>query len=244
MPKRLQLQNRRGQKLAALLHGEPNGAVVISCHGMLSSKGGTKHQLLAELLAERGVSTLRFDFAGRGESDGDLFDLSYSNEMEDLSDVIEQLAARGVQRFGVFGSSMGGAVALMTAAREERIVALATLAAVAHPEAIEERYFREVASWRERGWFLTAEGRIGAGFIEDAAHHNLIASVRVLRAPLLVLHGDRDEVVPCSDAHDIATAARTVSLEIVMGADHGFTDPVHLRPAMDRVASFLAGSLQ
>jgi pimeloyl-ACP methyl ester carboxylesterase len=228
----------------ALLDGDLDGAVVISCHGMLSSKNGTKHELLAGLLAERGISTLRFDFAGRGESDGALFDLSYSNEMEDLSDVIDQLAARQVNRFGLFGSSMGGAVALMTAARDERVVALATLAAVAHPESVEDRYAAEVASWRERGWFETGEGRIGAGFIEDAAQHNLIASVRVLRAPILVLHGDNDEVVPCSDAHDIAAAARNVSLEIVMGADHRFSDPVHLRPAMARVADFLAGHLQ
>jgi pimeloyl-ACP methyl ester carboxylesterase len=149
-----------------------------------------------------------------------------------------------VQRFGIFGSSMGGAVALMAAARDERVVALATLAAVAHPEAVEERYAAAVASWRQRGWFETEAGRIGAGFVEDAVQHNLLAAVRVLHAPLLVLHGDRDEVVPCSDAHDIAAAARNVSLEIVMGADHRFSDPVHLRPAMDRVADFLAGHLQ
>jgi len=45
-----------------------------------------------------------------------------------------------VERFGVFGSSMGGAVALLAAARDGRVCAVATLAAVAHPALIVERY--------------------------------------------------------------------------------------------------------
>lgn len=243
-PQRVSFRNARGQMLAGLLHGEPGGAVAVSCHGMLSTKDGEKHLMLAALLAERGVATLRFDFAGRGDSEGDLFDLSYSNEMEDLDAAVSYLAGRGVQRIGLFGSSMGGTVALMAAARDERIVAIATLAAVGHPEAIDERYLQQAVTWRRQGYIDTEAGRIGCGFLEDAEQHNLIASVGVLLAPVLVLHGEDDDVIPCSDGHDIATAARNVELEIVFGADHRFSDPTHLRPAMKKVADFLATHLK
>ncbi|MEE8409182.1 MAG: alpha/beta fold hydrolase [Myxococcota bacterium] len=241
---RVAFRNVRGQTLVGLLHGEPDGAVAMSCHGMLSTKDGEKHAMLAELLAERGIAMLRFDFAGRGESDGELFDLSYSNEMEDLDAAVSFVAERGIQRVGVFGSSMGGAVALMAAARDERIVAVATLAAVGYPEAIAERYMREAAVWRDQGFIVTDAGRIGCGFLDDAEQHNLIASVRVLRAPILVLHGEDDDIVPCSDGHDIASAARNAELEIVLGADHRFSNPVHLRPAMRKIADFLASHLK
>jgi hypothetical protein len=50
-------------------------------------------------------------------------------------------------------------------------------------------------------------------------------------------------VVPVSDAHDIATAARNVSLEIVDGADHRFSSPLQMRPAMRKVADFLYSHL-
>ena len=55
---------------------------MICCHGMLATKDGLKHQELADSLAERGLTTLRFDFAGRGESDGDVFDLTYTTRLK------------------------------------------------------------------------------------------------------------------------------------------------------------------
>ncbi|OGQ79311.1 MAG: hypothetical protein A2289_06825 [Deltaproteobacteria bacterium RIFOXYA12_FULL_58_15] len=244
MSEQVYFTNCRGQKLAGLIDGELSDRAVICCHGMLSTKNGTKHQYLAELIAGMGIAVLRFDFAGRGDSEGRLFDLTYSNEMEDLYAAVEFLAGRGVERLGLFGSSMGGAIALMGAAREERFVAIATLAAVAHTNEVEVRHPVEAESWKTHGYADTEAGRIGKAFYEDALEHNVLGAVRVLRAPILVLHGDLDEVVPPLDAHDIAVAARNVSLEIVQGADHRFSNPVHLRPAMRAIAAFLVGHLR
>jgi hypothetical protein len=50
-------------------------------------------------------------------------------------------------------------------------------------------------------------------------------------------------VIPSADAHDIASVARNASLELVAGADHRFSRPEHLRPAMRQVADFLTRSL-
>jgi pimeloyl-ACP methyl ester carboxylesterase len=236
---RVTFANARGEQLVGVLHGGPGEAAVISCHGMLSNKDGTKHQLLAELLTERGLPVLRFDGAGRGESEGSLAELSYSHGREDVAAALAYLAVRGVGRFGLFGSSMGGALALLAASREERVVAVATLAAVAHPGDLDERHPELVRAWQTQGFVDTELGRIGRGYYDDASQHDVIAAVRVLRAPLLVLHGEEDDVVPVSDAHDIASAARDVTLEIVLGADHRFSKPVHLRPAMRAVADFL-----
>jgi pimeloyl-ACP methyl ester carboxylesterase len=226
------------------LHGELTGVAVISCHGMLSDKRGAKHVRLAEELERQGVATLRFDFAGRGESQGELFEMTFSHEVEDVDAAITELCRQGVTRVGLFGSSMGGAVALLTAARDERVVAVATLAAVAHPEALDELWPDYVQQWRERGYVETEAGRIGQAFADDALEQNVIAAARVLRAPVLVVHGTEDTVVPSSDAVDIASAARKAQLELVDGADHRFSNPVHLRPAMDKVASFLARALR
>ena len=235
--------NRRGQALAGVLHGEPKGRAVVCCHGMLSDKDGTKHRLLAGALEERGIACLRFDFAGRGASEGRLYDMTYAHETEDLEAALQFLAAVGVERFGLFGSSMGGAVALLVAARDERVRAVATLAAVGHPALIVERYPHESESFERRGYIETVEGRIGRELFDDARNHDVIAAVGVVRAALLVLHGEADEVVPVADAHDIAVAARNVTLAIVPGADHRFSDPAHLRPAMAQATAFLAEHL-
>ncbi len=237
------IDNRRGQKLSAVLHGTLGERLVVCCHGMLSAKDGDKHIALAEALAAQGMATLRFDFSGRGDSEGELFDMTYSAQVEDLGAVLDWAGRSGVLRLGLFGSSMGGAVALLAAARDERVVAVATVAAVGHPEEIDERHPDAVASWHKLGYVETPAGRIGRGFYDDARQHDVISAVRILRAPLYIVHGEEDDVVPSSDAHDIASAARAASLEIVPGAGHRFSEPQFLRPLIKNIASFLISHL-
>lgn len=235
--------NRRGERLAAVLHGEPGEVAVICCHGMLSTKDGPKHVMLAEELERAGLPCLRFDFAGRGASEGRLEDLCFSGQVDDLEAAIELLAARGVRRVGLFGSSMGGAVALLAASRDERVVAIATLAAIGHAAAAIERNPTAMAAFESKGYLETVEGRIGRKLWDDAREHDVISAVRVLHAPLLVIHGEDDDIVPVSDAHDIAATARNASLEIVSGAGHRFDQPGQFRPVVRDVTRFFVEKL-
>lgn len=237
-------KNARGQKLAAIVEGPASSEVgVICCHGMLSVKDGPKHSQIVSRLAEQGLRAMRFDFAGRGESEGDIYDLSYSNQIEDLRAAITWMSEQGVNRLGVFGSSMGGSVALLTAPQETQVSAVATVAAVAYPKLLARRYPDDVANWKERG-FIEIEGvQIGAQFIEDARRHDVIGAVVQAGVPLLVVHGLEDRVVPVSDADDIAAAAESVSMCLVEGADHRFSGKRQLKVLVDDVVDFFVEAL-
>lgn len=237
-------KNTRGQKLAGIVEGPVSSKVgVICCHGMLSVKDGPKHKQVVSRLAEQGVRALRFDFAGRGESEGDIYDLSYSNQIEDLRAAIAWMGEQGVTRLGIFGSSMGGSVALLTAPQDIRVHAVATAAAVAYPKLLARRYPDDVADWQERG-FIEIEGvKIGAQFIEDARRHDVISAVVQASVPLLVVHGLEDRVVPVSDADDIAAAADSVSMCLVEGADHRFSGKRQLKILVDDVVDFFMEAL-
>jgi len=239
----LELRNGRGERLAAVLHGVPGRSAVVICHGMLSTKESPKHRALAEALAHRGLACLRFDFAGRGSSEGRLFDLCYSHQLDDLSAAVAALVARGVERIGLFGSSMGGAVALLAAATESRVVAVATMAAVGRLDAIAARRPEAVRAWERDGQVESEEGPIGRGYLDDLPRHDVLAATATLRAPLLVIHGDADEVVPWSDAEAIVGVAAEAQLDIVPGADHSFSDPTQRAAALDMVADFLHAAL-
>ncbi|HSI06721.1 MAG: alpha/beta hydrolase [Myxococcota bacterium] len=241
--RRVEFTNRRGEKLVGVLHGEPNGRAIVSCHGMLSGKDGVKHMRLAHELERHDMPLLRFDFAGRGESEGDVFDMSYSNAIEDVDAAIDWLQKQGVTRVGLFGSSMGGAVALLTAARDERVVTVATIAAIGYPSAIAERYPDQARAFEVQGFVDSPAGRIGRGFMDDAVQHDVVSAVAIVRAPILVMHGTEDSVVPQTDALDIASAAQNATLDLVDGGDHQFHDQQMLRPAMRRIAEFLVAHL-
>ena len=110
--------SRRGLMLRGSLHrptSRASGAVVV-CHGMLSSRASEKHFLICEGAAGGGFVALRFDFAGRGESEGGPDDLTISGELADLQAAIGLVRDLGFARPFVVGSSLGGTVAVMAAA--------------------------------------------------------------------------------------------------------------------------------
>jgi alpha/beta superfamily hydrolase len=76
----ISFKNSRGDTLSGVLHHpagtKTNGAVIL-CHGMESDKNSDKLVFLSQALAERGLLTLRFDFAYVGESSGRFEDITY-----------------------------------------------------------------------------------------------------------------------------------------------------------------------
>jgi alpha-beta hydrolase superfamily lysophospholipase len=171
-----------------------------------------------------------------GESEGHFEKITFSQEIDDLQHAIEWVHQRGAHPIGLLGSSMGGAVAILYSQHDPRIKALVTIAAVAHPlriaqqtDALEEHVVR----WKEEGYHLGAEGSVGPQFLEDARHQDVVAAVRRINVPILILHGEKDEVVPVEEAYDLFHNAGGVKeLRILNGGDHRFTKEEDLELVM------------
>lgn len=100
----------------------PKGTVVL-LHGY----GRDKTQMLAaaHFLHQAGFNTLAYDARAHGESGGETSTVG-AREQADLSKTVDWLASRGVrEHIGALGYSMGGATAIMAAARDERLEAVA-----------------------------------------------------------------------------------------------------------------------
>ncbi|ABF45100.1 alpha/beta superfamily hydrolase [Deinococcus geothermalis DSM 11300] len=117
-----------GQRLYGMLHvpeGErsaPGWPSVVLLHGFTGNRAGD-HRLLplfSRYLAARGVASLRFDFRGSGESQGDFSEMTALREVEDTEAACAYL--RGLpmldpERVMLLGFSMGGLVAALAAER-------------------------------------------------------------------------------------------------------------------------------
>jgi fermentation-respiration switch protein FrsA (DUF1100 family) len=233
-----------GHSLAGLYTAAaPAGPAAVLCHGILSSKESDKLVQLAARLARLGISSLRFDFSGRGQSGGDPARILYSQEALDLAAAVALVRERGHTRVGLFGSSMGGAVVILHAARDPAIAAVATLAAVARPALFLERTPPErVAAWREQGFFVYDGARISAAHLDDAARTDVLGAARTLRMPVLVQHGALDTVVPVRDG-ELLAAATGGELVVYPEGDHRFSRPEELEAALARVVAFLTRHL-
>ena len=113
--------NRRGQRLAGILELAGDGSPgVLLCQGL----SGVKHLVLPEVaagLAAEGISSLRFDYAGFGESEGEQGWIDPAARIDDARFALAVLAAHPAvdrERIGVYGHSYGGPVAICCASRE------------------------------------------------------------------------------------------------------------------------------
>jgi pimeloyl-ACP methyl ester carboxylesterase len=242
---RVVFPSRRGNRLVGVVHA-PSGdrraaAGVILCHGMESTKEGTKHKLLAARLSAAGFSVLRFDFSYVGESEGDFADLTFRGEVEDLGGAWDHFAPRVGGAISLVGSSMGGTVALLFAAAEPRVHALATIAAVCRPgRVLAELRPAELDRWRREGVLSLGGVRLRSTFLDDVETLDVLAACRDVRCPTFVAHGDADSVVPCSDAEEIAAAlGGERRLKIYPRADHRFSAPAQLHELIADCASWV-----
>ena len=242
---RVAFPSRRGNRLVGVVHTAAGETGVILCHGMESTKEGTKLKLLAERLSRAGLSVLRFDFSYVGESQGEFADLTFRGEVDDLAGAWDFFRGRVGGPIGILGSSMGGTIALLFAAAEPRAGALATIAAVARPaRAIAELRPSELERWRTEGVLSLGGVRLKRSFLDDVETLDVIGACRRIACPTFLAHGDADRVVPCSDAEEIAAAlGGEHRLKIYPGADHRFSRPSDLETLLDDCAAWLEGHL-
>ena len=237
--------NTRGDRLSGVLHHPHsalgNGAVIL-CHGMDSDKNSDKLIFLGRTLAAIGVLALRFDFAFVGESSGCFQDITCSGEMDDLRAAYALMQNYRPGKTAVFGSSLGGTVAVLFAASQPDVAALVTLAAPFHPENFPRRLLSEsqIVAWRDRG-FTTYNGRrLNVSLLEDLERLDLAQAARAVACPTLVLHGDADEVVPVEEASELhACLGGKKSLSILPGGDHRLSDPALMDRALERSLDWL-----
>ncbi|MGI9507191.1 MAG: alpha/beta hydrolase, partial [Geminicoccaceae bacterium] len=142
-------------------------------------------------LARAGIDAFVFDYRGYGRSSG-------SPTLEglhlDASAALDALIARPEttpERIAVFGQSLGGAVALgMVAARpdKDRLAALIVEGAFSD--------YRAIAREKLGQFWLTWPLQWPLGFTIDGRYSPTAAAAELSPLPFLVIHGQKDKVVP------------------------------------------------
>lgn len=205
--------------------------VVVVCHGFKGFMEWGFFPYLAELLAGRGFTVVRFNLSGTGMMPGDELVTSpdafrantYGKELEDLLAVLAALGTEigpgriDLGRIGLFGHSRGGGAALLAAAAEtwrSQVRALVTWAAISTTDRYDPG---TMAVWRKAGELPVENSRTGqklalgpemlAEVDPSPAELDLIAAAGRRQAPWLIVHGEADESVPAEEGRALAGAA-------------------------------------
>lgn len=212
--------------------------VVIVCHGHRSSKADMLG--IGPGLWREGNSVLLIDFRGNGESDDGPQSLAHY-EQADLVAAIDHAAQRRPDaEIDVVGFSMGAAVAILVAARDERVAKVVADSSFADMRGVigaaaAHRHLPAVPLLplvdRATRW------RYGYAF-SDVVPVDVVGQVPP--RPLLLIHSEQDTWIPVEHARRLAAAAPGAELWLVSGIDHCGAYFLDRSAYITRVAQFLA----
>jgi dipeptidyl aminopeptidase/acylaminoacyl peptidase len=217
------------------------------CHGIPAAppdptdKG---YALLAQRFYHAGFTTLIFNFRGAGRSEGNLDILGWTRDLQAALDFLYNLEEVDRTRFCLLGFSGGAAVSVYTAAHDTRVSSVVICACPAEFRSLSQREapldtiqrFREIGSIRDKDFPPSIE-EWQRGF-ETITPINWID--KISPRPLLLVHGDADELIPLEHAHRLyQKAEEPKELKVIPGAMH----KLRLEPAaMDYIMDWLKAS--
>ena len=235
MEEQIHFKNHDGENLAGTLHlpDEPSQFGIVLGHCFTCTRHTTILRKLAKDLTGKGFIVLRFDFSGNGQSEGEFSQSTYSKQVTEMQKATGIVASKGASWIGMAGHSMGGLISFLTASQTDDVNAVCTIGS--RITAMQATHFlsqtqRDIlkdageVSFTSRGRFLT----ITKDFFSDADQFELQKILQTFHKPLMIVHGDQDEIVPVKEAIKAREISNgSINLEIITDADHMFSQQDH-----------------
>lgn len=207
--------------------------MVILMHGIFSSKDYGPMPQLARGLAEVGIASIRFDFDGHGRSEGRKQDMTIEKELADARAVWDYVQGLSyVNGVGLLGHSQGGVIASMAAGRlATESTAPSGVVLIAPGSVIKEacqggKFFNATFDPKDPPEYIRCWGiyKLGREYLVTTQQLDIYGTAAAYQGPVLLLHGDRDGIVPmwCSDRYLEANGAHA-TLKVVEGENHTIT---------------------
>lgn len=227
--------NVHGRTLRGMLHIpdhiKNNLPIVVIYHGFGGNKMGPHFIFvkLSRMLESKGIASIRFDFSGSGESDGDFVNMTLSGELAEANAVLEyakSLSFVDRSRTSVLGFSMGGAVAsVLAGTRTEDIHSLCLWAPAGNIAEIvlHDWIGKDENLLRQNGYFTFEGNTMGDRFVDELQEIDIYGQAAKYSGNVLILHGGDDEVVPLSSSEKYKNIyGDTVKFRVINGGNHIF----------------------
>jgi dipeptidyl aminopeptidase/acylaminoacyl peptidase len=243
-------KNSQGHALSGIVrYSEPVEAikypVVIVLHGFAESKHHDLSADIANNLVHYGFLTLRFDFHGHGDSDGNFEEHTIHQQVDDVFaalDFIGEHPFADKEKIVVLGTDIGANIAMIAATKDARIKCVVAQGARSHFDNHINSWLQphELDSLMRKGVHDNADFRLRKEYVKSARMHDIIDLLKNMHVPILFVHGTDDLRVPLQETRQLFLAANEPKLlEEVEGADHWFREPSAREQMMEMAVAWV-----
>lgn len=225
---KITFENSKGITLSGVIEFPENSspkAFAIFSHCFTCNKNLINVKYISEVLSEKRIAVLRFDFTGLGDSQGDFAKTTFTSNIDDLLKAAEFLRNNYEAPKLLVGHSLGGAASIMATEQLDSVKALSLLGTPSTLDHISRLFKNKLDEINLFGSaMIDVAGRdieIGKDFVDDLPNYNIRKSLNKLNKPLLILHSPQDEMVNIEHATQIFMAAQHPKSFIALdGIDH------------------------
>ena len=185
---------------------------------------------------------MTFDFTFSGESSGNITDISVSEEVEDLKCAIRFFKNKGIEKIHLMGSSMGASVTILTASTNmfeiESLILIAT--PVTFTQLLPDKNKIEIDSLDHNGYTFITGIKVNNRFIKELFEIDMLAAIKNIRIPSLLIHGKKDAVVDSSNLDSfIRNSPSKCTSIIIEDGDHNLTRDSDINLISENIKSWL-----
>jgi len=222
-------------KIACVFTDAGKKDIVIFCHGFRGSSVGPARSFVrfARKLSGLGISSLRFDQYGCGNSEGDFIDSSFNDWVETTSEVVRNYQKKGY-RVALFGQSMGGSTAIIVGAMSADVASV-----VAWVPAVQAKTFKPPKSglFEEGGQIVKSE------FWQESHDIQIINYLKKLELPLYIVQCSEDEYITKQDHKAINENVKGHhKIEMYKGYSHSSWSYKETNQIINKSVDFIAKS--
>ena len=199
--------------------------IVIIIHGLFCTKNSRLYVLISDFLE---FNSIRFDFEGCGDSEGETYISNYLKEVENVHSVVLWCRSQGYDVLAIIGHSKGANNAIIYSALYDDVsnyICLAPRLIMTINSPMLNYYQNDIINKgitavkiKAKEYFITKE------HIKEKNELDMRKYCENAKNTILLIHGDNDEVIPISDSYQTSEILGQHCKEffVVKGANHLF----------------------
>lgn len=220
----------------------PRGTVVV-LHGFYDFMNQEAYLTWARILAAAGYRAVLVELRGHGLSTGD-YSTYGVRESADVSALLDDMEERGllVEPLGVMAVSMGASTGVQLAEHDPRVDAVVLISTFTSMRAVVPDFGRAIGfNGFSDEYYQTIVSRAGKLAHFDPDQATVIDRLPRLDQPVLMFHGEEDNLIPIQHSIRLYNAAQRDDIELirVAGANHTTLGGVVMEPIRQPMLDWL-----